>query len=83
MNSKMKAKIKDVRGYVKDTVTGAILNDDLDEIETYKARQAAKIAEKRSKVSAERIDNMEKDISEIKEMIKALANGNINTIDNS
>ena len=69
----MKASIKGHKGIVKDMESGAILACNLQEVEDYKAKKAALSAKTLMVSTEERINKLETDISEIKELlIKAL-----------
>lgn len=59
----------DVEGLVKDPVSGAILNVDNSKLEAYRKQKqnAAKASE-----AHERIDKVEKDLTEIKQMLQQL-----------
>lgn len=59
--------VADKPGLVKDTATGAILNTDANALEAYK-KQKANFAR-----TSERLDKLETDISEIKEMLNFIA----------
>jgi len=66
-------KIKDHRGLVKDKRSGAVLNTNRAEAEEYRAKKAAISANRRTINTEERLDKLEQDLSEIKNLlIKAL-----------
>lgn len=72
-----KVKIKGQPGFLKDTVTGAIINTNVREKESYQSKQAAMAAKSRSVNSEARIDKLENDINEIKELLlKVLRDAN-------
>ena len=72
-----KIKVENHPGYVRDTLTGAILNTNVEEIRAAKARKAAKEKEK------EDINNLKNEVSDIKNMlgkiIEKLDGSNTNT----
>lgn len=61
-----------VPGYIKDEETGAVINTNMSELEAYK-QQLAQL--KKQKALETKINSMESDISEIKNLLKALVNG--------
>jgi len=65
---------------VRDTTTGAILNTDINEYNDYKMKKALRDQEKMEKEKINnRINKIETDISEIKQLLLSLLNtGNIN-----
>lgn len=59
--------------FVRDTVSGAILNTDLDELNNFKIRKKIKNQESKEKqIMKNKIDNLESDISDIKSMLLQL-----------
>lgn len=74
----MQIKVKDHPNLVKDTLSGAIINTNKDEFEKYNTKQAAMIAAKKSVTTEQRLDDLEKNVGEIKELLlKVLNNANI------
>ena len=74
----MRVKVKGHPHLVKDTLSGAIINTNTEEIENYAAKQAAMIAAKKSVSTEQRLDELEKNVGEIKELLlKVLNNANI------
>ena len=72
-------KIKDEPNFIKDTETGAIMNVNKKEIDSYQTRKATMIAARQAKEELNNmmgklheIDDLKKDISEIKELLKGL-----------
>ena len=61
-----KIKVENHPGYVRDTLTGAILNTNVEEIRAAKARKAAKEKEK------EDINNLKNEVSYIKLMLNTI-----------
>ena len=61
-----KIKVENHPGYVRDTLTGAILNTNVEEIRAAKARKAAKEKEK------EDINNLKNEVSDIKLMLNSI-----------
>ena len=61
-----KIKVENHPGYVRDTLTGAILNTNVEEIRAAKARKAAKEKEK------EDINNLKNEVSDIKLMLNTI-----------
>ena len=61
-----KIKVENHRGYDRDTLTGAILNTNVEEIRAAKARKAAKEKEK------EDINNLKNEVSDIKLMLNTI-----------
>ena len=61
-----KIKVENHPGYVRDTLTGAILNTNVEEIRAAKARKAAKEKEK------EDIKNLKNEVSDIKLMLNTI-----------
>ena len=59
-------KVENLPGYVRDTLTGAILNTNVEEIRAAKARKAAKEKEK------EDINNLKNEVSDIKLMLNTI-----------
>lgn len=59
-------KIKEQPHLVKDVASGAVININKDEILSAKKRKAARMAEK------ERINNLEHEVEEMREIIKML-----------
>lgn len=66
--------------FVRDTTNGALLNTDIEEINSYKIRKKIRDAEKREKeMMKTKIGRLESDISDIKSMLTQLLNlGNKN-----
>ena len=62
-------KIEDNDSLVKDTKTKAVLNNNLNELQAYKARKRA------TQAQGTRLDNLEKDMSEIKDMLQTIVKG--------
>lgn len=61
--------------FVRDTVSGAILNTDIDELNNYKIKKKMKEQDKKEKEAMKKkIDNLESDISDIKHMLLQLIN---------
>lgn len=72
-------KVQDYDHLLKDTETGAILNTNRKEIDDYKARKASFAAARAAKEEInnmmsklQEVDELKKDIAEIKEMLKGL-----------
>jgi len=63
----------DVEGLVKDTKSGAVLNVDNAKLQAYKKQKL--FMEERSK-DTERLNRVEKDLSEIKNLLQALLREN-------
>lgn len=72
----MKAKVEGHKHLVKDTRTGIILNTNVDEMETYNSKKAsfraARLAEKTINTTEERLDAVESDMKEIKQLLRTL-----------
>lgn len=62
----MRMKVKDHPDLAVDPRSGAVININKQEIQAAKARKAARMAEK------ERINKLENDVSEIKDLLKDL-----------
>ena len=62
-------KLENNESLVKDTKTKAVLNDNLNELQAYKARKRA------TQAQGTRLDNLEKDMSEIKDMLQTIVKG--------
>ena len=62
-------KIENNESLVKDTKTKAVLNDNLNELQAYKARKRA------TQAQGTRLDSLEKDMSEIKDMLQTIVKG--------
>jgi phosphoribosylcarboxyaminoimidazole (NCAIR) mutase len=61
--------------YVKDTHTGALLNTDISEVQNYKLRKQIREKENEEKrAMKDKIENLENDISDIKDMLIQLLN---------
>ena len=74
----MKFKVKGHNNLVKDSVSGAIINTNTEEMDRYKSSQAAMVARKKSENTEQRLDALEKNVGEIKELLlKVLNNANI------
>jgi len=66
-------KVKDNDGLVRDTLTGAIINTNAGEYQNYlNARDRAIAREHEIARHTEEINNIQSDLSEIKEMLKIL-----------
>jgi hypothetical protein len=69
-------KIEGHPGLLKDSVSGAILNNDKQAIEDYKSKKMAmqRAREAKNEVAelGERVDKLQNDISEIKRMLEGL-----------
>jgi len=63
----------DFEGLVKDPISGAVLNVDNSKLEAYKKQKQAM---RKNEQTAERIDKVEKDLREIKEMLTQLIQRN-------
>lgn len=61
-------KIVDNEDLIRDKNSTAVLNTDLDALQSYRARRAA------LKSGSARLDKLEKDMDEIKSMLKLLVN---------
>jgi 5'-3' exonuclease len=59
----------DVEGFVKDPVSGAVLNVDTEKLSAYKKQ---KQFYENNKKNSERIEKLENDIGDIKEMLQQL-----------
>lgn len=59
-------KVKDYPGLAVDPRSGAVININREEMNAARARKAARVAEK------ERINRLENDVSEIKDLLKDL-----------
>jgi len=69
-------KIEGHQGLAKDEESGVVLNINIQEIEAAKARKQAWIENKKKEESlANDVDNLKKDISEIKELLKKIVEG--------
>jgi polyhydroxyalkanoate synthesis regulator phasin len=69
----MHVKVKEASGLVKDTTTGALLNTKREEMEEYLTRKAALVARRKVDKTEERLDRLENQLDEIKELLlKAL-----------
>jgi len=61
--------------FVRDTTNGALLNTDIDELNNYKIRKQLRDTEKKEKnMMKQKIDKLETDISDIKDMLSHLLN---------
>lgn len=60
--------VKDVDGFVKDNVTGAIINTNITELQAYKRKKHAAMAMRND------IDALKDDVKEIKSMLAQLLN---------
>ena len=65
------AKVKEHKEYVRDVETNAVLNVDISALEKHKKIMAEMNRDKRVQ---EQINSLNSDISEIKEMLRALSN---------
>ena len=72
-------KIKNEPNFVKDSETGAIMNINKKEIESYHTRKATMVSARQAKEELNimmnrlhEIDDIKKDINEIKELLKGL-----------
>ena len=65
----MKAKVKNHSDLVKDMNSGAILSCNLQQHDEYMAKKAAMIAKRKAISTEERLNKLENDINEIKELL--------------
>ena len=63
------SKIQDNDSLVKDTKTKAVLNNNLNELQAYKARRQA------TQTQGSRLENLEKDMSDIKDILQTIVKG--------
>ena len=61
--------VKDQSGFFRDSETGAIINNNSNDYDTYVSNRDKLLSEK------ERIDKLESDIGDIKRMLQQLTNG--------
>ena len=69
----MFVQVKDQQNWVRDTESGALLNTGREELEAYYAkREIAKQKEKEKQALENKVNKMEEDITQIKELLQQL-----------
>lgn len=69
----MYVRIKDHQNWIRDTETGALLNTSREELEAYYAsREFHKQKEKEKKALENKVDKLEEDMTQIKELLQQL-----------
>jgi hypothetical protein len=65
--------VKEQQNWVRDTESGALLNTSREELEAYYAkREIAKQKEKEKQALENKVDKLEEDITQIKELLQQL-----------